>query len=162
MSIQSELTRLTNAKAAIQTAIEGKGVTVPSGTLLDGMAALIESIEAGGLPSPFTKISTGTVLFTSLQYMNDITFNHGLGIAPKIFVLYLDMSGTYSGGSLNTLFYVDHKNEHAQYVGASITSKNGYSIIKRTEISADSNTFQYVSSTQYLSSGRTFRWVAIA
>ena len=48
MSIQTELTRLTNAKAAIQTAIEGKGVTVPSGTLLDGMAALIEGIEAGG------------------------------------------------------------------------------------------------------------------
>lgn len=48
MSIQTELTRLTNAKAAIQTAIEGKGVTVPSGTLLDGMAALIESIEEGG------------------------------------------------------------------------------------------------------------------
>ena len=48
MSIQTELTRLTNAKAAIKTAIEGKGVTVPSGTLLDGMAALIESIEAGG------------------------------------------------------------------------------------------------------------------
>lgn len=48
MSIQTELTRLTNAKAAIQAAIEGKGVTVPSGTLLDGMAALIEAIEAGG------------------------------------------------------------------------------------------------------------------
>ena len=48
MSIQTELTRITNAKAAIKTAIEGKGVTVPEGTLLNGMAALIESIEAGG------------------------------------------------------------------------------------------------------------------
>ena len=48
MSIQTELPRITNAKAAIKTAIEGKGVTVPSGTLLDGMASLIESIEAGG------------------------------------------------------------------------------------------------------------------
>lgn len=48
MSIQTELARITNAKDAIKTAIEGKGVTVPSGTLLDGMAALIESIEAGG------------------------------------------------------------------------------------------------------------------
>lgn len=47
MSIQTELTRLTNAKNAIQAAIEGKGVTVPSGTLLDGMAALIDAIEAG-------------------------------------------------------------------------------------------------------------------
>ena len=64
MSIQTELTRLTNAKAAIQTAIEGKGVTVPSGTLLDGMAALIENIETGGgagieLPTGY-KVSTGT------------------------------------------------------------------------------------------------------
>ena len=48
MSIQTDLTRITNAKAAIKTAIEGKGVTVPEGTLLDGMAALIESIESGG------------------------------------------------------------------------------------------------------------------
>ena len=48
MSIQTELTRITNAKAAIKTAIEGKGVTVPEATLLDGMAGLIESIEAGG------------------------------------------------------------------------------------------------------------------
>ena len=47
MSIQTELTRITNAKAAIKTAVEGKGVTVPDGTLLDGMAALIESIESG-------------------------------------------------------------------------------------------------------------------
>lgn len=48
MSIQTELNRITNAKASIVSAIEGKGVTVPDGTLLDGMAALIESIEAGG------------------------------------------------------------------------------------------------------------------
>ena len=48
MSVQSEITRLENAKAAIKAAIEGKGVTVPDATLLDGMASLIESIEAGG------------------------------------------------------------------------------------------------------------------
>lgn len=48
MSIQTELTRITNAKEAIKAAVEGKGVTVPDGTLLDGMAALIESIQAGG------------------------------------------------------------------------------------------------------------------
>lgn len=47
MSIQSELTRLENAKSEIKAAIEGKGVTVPDTTLLDGMAALIESIGAG-------------------------------------------------------------------------------------------------------------------
>ena len=48
MSIQTELTRITNAKAAIKTAIEGKGVTVPDGTKLDALAALVEAISAGG------------------------------------------------------------------------------------------------------------------
>lgn len=48
MGIQTDLTRIINAKAAIKAAIEGKGVTVPEATLLDGMASLIESIEAGG------------------------------------------------------------------------------------------------------------------
>lgn len=48
MSISSEITRLENAKAAIAAAIAEKGVTVPDGTLLDGMAALIEGIQAGG------------------------------------------------------------------------------------------------------------------
>ena len=44
MRIQTELPRIINAKAAIKAAIEGKGVTVPDATLLDGMASLIESI----------------------------------------------------------------------------------------------------------------------
>ena len=35
----AEAVRLANAKTAIATAIEGKGVTVPEGTKLDGMAA---------------------------------------------------------------------------------------------------------------------------
>ena len=48
MSVQSEITRLANAKTALATAIEGKGVTVPEGTKLDGMAALVEAISAGG------------------------------------------------------------------------------------------------------------------
>lgn len=66
MSIQTELTRITNAKAAIKTAIEGKGVTVPDGTLLDGMASLIESIEADGAGELFhaeiTPATSGEVL----------------------------------------------------------------------------------------------------
>ena len=48
MSIQSEIDRIVGAKTAIATAIEGKGVTVPEGTKIDGMAPLIEAIEASG------------------------------------------------------------------------------------------------------------------
>ena len=48
MSVQTEITRIQNAKAAIKEAIEGKGVTVPDATMLDGMAPLIASIQTGG------------------------------------------------------------------------------------------------------------------
>lgn len=48
MSVQSEITRLQNAKTALKTAIEGKGVTVPNNTKLDGYADLVDNISAGG------------------------------------------------------------------------------------------------------------------
>lgn len=88
MSIQTDLTRIKNAKAAIKAAIEGKGVTVPDATLLDGMAALIESIEAGGGASG---ISFGVYTPATSGYKH--TIEHGLGTIPKIFVI---CCGTYS------------------------------------------------------------------
>lgn len=48
MSISSEITRISNAKTAIAESIANKGVTVPSGTKIDGMATLIDSIPTGG------------------------------------------------------------------------------------------------------------------
>ena len=59
MSVQSEITRITTAKSDIATAITNKGVTVPSGTKLDGMAALIGSIESGG-----ANLQTKSVTYT--------------------------------------------------------------------------------------------------
>lgn len=81
MSIDTELARLTNAKAAIKAAIEGKGVTVPDGTLLDGMASLIEGIEAGGGDATLTY---GT--YTPSSDAGTIEIEHGLGIQPKYFI----------------------------------------------------------------------------
>ena len=97
MSIQTELTRLTNAKAAIQTAIEGKGVTVPSGTLLDGMAALIDAIEAGGGKVSF---ANGTVTFESDTTLdstypyNNIKITHDSGCFPIAFYMYCESSSS--------------------------------------------------------------------
>jgi len=48
MSVQTEITRLEDAKAAIIAAVEGKNVVVPEGTKLDEIASLIETIKTGG------------------------------------------------------------------------------------------------------------------
>lgn len=46
MSISSEIARIGQAKTDIATAIEGKGVAVPNGTMIDGMATLINEIDS--------------------------------------------------------------------------------------------------------------------
>ena len=78
-----------SAKSAIAAAIAGKGVTVPSGTLIDGMAALIESIEAGGGGDfnfdgyiGITKATSGTHTVTNNS--KSVYISHGLGETPKL------------------------------------------------------------------------------
>ena len=48
MSIQSEITRIRDNVAAALTAIESKGVTVPTGATSDDLATLIEQIQTSG------------------------------------------------------------------------------------------------------------------
>lgn len=78
MSIQTDLPRIKNAKAAIKAFIEGKGVTVPEATRLDGMAALLESIEAGGGGA---KILTGE--FTLDTVSAGVSIEHNLSEVPN-------------------------------------------------------------------------------
>jgi len=90
MSIASEITRLTNAKAAIKTAIEGKGVTVSSSTKLDGYSTLIDSIQTGG--------SGATLTPTAGDY--PVVSNGGLGgggnnLTSTGISVTIPVSGTY-------------------------------------------------------------------
>ena len=55
MSIASEITRLQNDSAAIASAIEAKGVTVPSGSGFDDYAGLIANISGGGSTDDWIK-----------------------------------------------------------------------------------------------------------
>lgn len=57
MSIASEISRLQGAKADIKEAIEGKGVTVPSATKIDGYADLVDAIPQGSTPTGTKQIS---------------------------------------------------------------------------------------------------------
>ena len=147
MSIQTELTRLTNAKAAIQTAIEGKGVTVPSGTLLDGMAALIESIEAGG--GNFS-VETGSITFAESDKPKStpLVISHSLGKTPFAFIAY---NGT---SSLNPQYQIAYLYKLSAPFGATSTvMRSKYSTIMyassagvdRLSASSDLNTIQLSS-----------------
>ena len=192
MSIQTELTRLANAKAAIQTAIEGKGVTVPSGTLLDGMAALIESIEAGGLPGFYTGTITGTGEEGAVTIENAFT----AGEAPRVIILYEEHAAN-SSSTDDSLYYPkafiarnDLKNTASTTKSTSFytmyyaTKKSGNSVSSYAKGSgvnsylngsASKNYYQTVRGTLSngalsvycegiygIRAGLTYRWLAIA
>ena len=58
MSIQSELDRISTAKAELKSAIESKGVSVPENTSLSGYGDLVEQIQQGG---PYLPLTGGTL-----------------------------------------------------------------------------------------------------
>ena len=96
MSVQSEITRLTTAKSDISTAITNKGVTVPSGTKLDGMAALIDSISGG--EDVIIKQVTFHPLMNYLLGDNRCVVTHNCGKIPKaVFIFSDNTSNSYVG-----------------------------------------------------------------
>lgn len=70
MSTANEITRLGNAKSAIAAAITEKGVTVPSATKLDGMAALIGQIQQGGGAEMVTG-DVNSIGYVSILFINE-------------------------------------------------------------------------------------------
>ena len=164
MSVQSEITRLENAKAAIMAAIEGKGVTVPEATLLDGMAALIESIESGG--GGGTKISIGT--YTPTGNTSHITVPHMLGVIPTFAFVCVMYGGSKNG--LLMLFQseltlnINHKYSNTIKKGEPLTSDasteaNPYNIkaygANESNISFGVN----ISGYDLFGAGNTYQWI---
>ena len=89
MSIASEITRLQTAKADLKTAIEGKGVTVPSSAKLDAYPALVESIQ-GSIEDLITKENLVRIIITfggtevTLDASNNFTNNDALIMSTSI------------------------------------------------------------------------------
>ena len=176
MSIQSELARLTNAKAAIQAAIEGKGVTVPDGTLLDGMASLIEGIEAGVSISygRLKSVTNGTFTVAErTEISSDVPYvlQHNAGVIP--FMITIEANTTKSSGDLNYIVcfrrsglndstkgysYSTRRNTANYIFYASYGGETGFTMSNSWNTET-AKIFQY-NTTMYFNAGITYKWVA--
>ena len=170
MSIQTELTRIINAKAAIKAAVEGKGVTVPAGTLLDSMASLIESIEAGG----GINATAGTINVSSDT--EDYILTHGLGEVPKFFAIGMkNQFSLLTGKNYLLISAYGFSDVNIQYRMASTSYNNAatgvlgdYPITERTgrrcsltRANEETITIASSSGTYKLIAGATYYWVAV-
>ena len=180
MSVQTELTRITNAKAAVKAAIEGKGVTVPDGTKLDGMAVLIDSIEAGGGAENLfgTYFETGSIIPASditsdytIEFQNNFTQVPGNNDSPYYnFFLWCSIPPGYTSveipnGSLAWIFFARKKRSAAitygQYLSPSGSLKN---LTYLGEIGSDyPNEFLlHCTTSKKLVAGYVYNWIALA
>jgi hypothetical protein len=78
MSIQTELTRISDGVSDALVALEEKGVTIPDGIKVDGLADLIAAIESGG-----GNLNGVWGLFTPAN-TSLVTIDHGLGKRPVV------------------------------------------------------------------------------
>lgn len=162
MSISSEITRLENAKAAIAAAIAEKGVTVPDGTLLDGMAALIEGIQAGGVTIEFGTHTPTTTTSLDLPYKID----HNLGYVPDIFFLYsVTYEASYNIFCIVARFKYLLLSETGDTFGSYAAGKGASNVlegsIRNNQPTANSVWIRSGSNYHRLGSGQTYRWFAI-
>ena len=166
MSIATEISRIRSAKSAIAAAIAGKGVTVPDGTMLDGMAALIESIESGvsgvwcGSVTPVIgamRLVVSPVVGDELY--NAVRGNKVIGIALETRNTEDKTSRCLGGGGIT--------NANRREIDIGVYYYSGYSHYSNSNTrifspSADSSMgvyFEGTNTTFSYKAGRTFLWV---
>ena len=162
MSIQTQIDRLASAKAAIKTAIEGKGVTVPADTLLSGMAALIETIEAGG---GGMKYATGTFTPVKTTALNSpYKIEHNLGYVPDLFYwCTLYTSHRYMGivARFSMVLEDDPSSAFGSYV-AGYDAKNSYEgVINHNQPTANEIWIRSDTPSHKVEAGVIHKWIAI-
>ena len=181
MSVQTEISRLESAKAAIKTAVEGKGVTVPDATLLDGMAALIESIEAGGgggggvsgngewssgtyTPSETktigTSVSKAIKIDTGLSDIRYFAIIRNSSISTDYAYEFIMAAWDYNNGDYYGFRLANSSKASISSIYAAITRNNqyiGYTMFSDGGIMSITG----VSSSTKVTAGNTFTWFAI-
>lgn len=155
MSIASEITRIQNAKTDIKTAIENKGVTVPSASTLDDYADYIDSIQTGGSANiqPLSITANGTYTASGgVNGYSPVTVNVPDGSSWVRPSDWPDLSKmNVSGG--NILYMTSYADEARGFCSFTVTCTGSYTV----EVGTISGSTFTAESTQTFTSGSQCR-----
>ena len=173
MSVQSEITRLSDNVTAALAAIAGKGVTVPDGSNSDSLASLIAAIEAGGGGH---EVTCGII--TLSEDSTNISWEHGLSKAPNFGMIFIATG--YSVTTYANLLRAFYKRytvsgnvgeKFDAYVTTSSTSaikhpnsmSDGQSAftVNDTTVTANECNFSFSNNIKWLA-GKRYFWICIA
>ena len=189
MSVQTQIDRISGAVSAALTALSEKGVTVPAGTKVDDLAALISGIEAGGGGGNIS-MSFGNI--SPAEQTDELTISHGLGKTPNFFALFIQNS--YEGDtsttpqSMQIILFAPKTSKYGSNVGNSKGTTNtllgtfegsktygvasdsvrsgkaassSYVIISANETSVTAYTVKGDKKPKFIAAGE-YRWIAIS
>ena len=174
MSVQTQIDRISRAVSAALAAIADKGVTVPDGSNSDSLAALIESIEAGG-GGGAGNIATGSItnsvgydtVALDVMTIDEWVTNYG-AFPTTLYAAYFDENhGEITSGYFPLYCASCVVDGNAQICYATVYSGTKISNAKKTNLIAQANknvnSIQLISpsSTYNFKTGRTYRWVII-
>lgn len=154
MSVQTQIDRISGAVQSALAALAEKGVTVPAGTKVDGLAALIAAIEAGGGSGG---MSSGTITFSENTPVNGYTITHGI-TSPRLFVI-AGVTGTRASGSVH--LWARCWSEMFSGVHMSTGTMNGTLYIKSNYSAFPSNSINLTSiqGSEYFVANKQYWWV---
>ena len=165
MSIVTEISRLKSAKSAIAAAIAGKGVTVPDGTMLDGMAAMIESIETGGGGGFQVALGTFTPAETkALNSLPPLSIEHNAGFTPDAFIFYKTDISTYDMIAISAtsdIFWGDGRSSYICYVMCKGSSLMGEGNLRSYPLTGEVAYIRSDVTSHKVTAGKEYRWIAI-
>lgn len=165
MSVQTQIDRISWAVSAALAALTEKGVTVPAGTKVDGLASLIAAIEAGGggggIPSHITELAGGTYTAASNQGQT-LTIKHGMKKKPSIAFIW---SASTNTGSMGWALIFGNVDLGAGWYGSAHGTAFEYSKLgsatKRNGMISDSALNPSLSNAgTSAAAGDTFYWLA--
>lgn len=163
---------INNAVNAATTALTNKGVNVPSGTNVTGLAALIDSIAVGGLPRGVSALASDTFTLPN-DSSTYIQIEHGLGVTPNFCVLMMEnyynqpVASTLALGAAwlkplmygvsNSLKYNLHFATYGYNASGQLAGATGQ--INNNNYMSNTHAYFAANNTYKLKSGYTYRWI---
>lgn len=156
--------------------VDASGATADASKILQGYTAAIKS----GLVTGTCKVSTGTVTLSSdiSNTTNTQTVQHGLGVVPKIIIVYVENGYANNSSNESQLVAVAFNNNEGSWPGIfsnpsgvgvrySSTGKKTNAAGNSMNYAADSITntsfrIRTAAATQIWNAGATLRWIALA
>lgn len=172
MSVQTQIDRISGAVSAALAALSEKGVTVPEGTKVDGLAELIEAIASGGggvdLASLFGGAEVRAGTYTIMEDTNKVTFAYEEPFTSKPTYIFVGEVVRPNSDAKRIMVEVGWKNwgsthNNANFAGLGSDPQFDSSNVRLGSYSGFTETTGVIAgiSPYMLLAGTTYAWIAI-